>query len=65
MRRQATFSDLMVAIGAVIIAAWVAILVLSIVRGETLVAGLAGIIIGLETALAAEGARRKTKRGGS
>lgn len=53
------YPDVMVALGGIIIIAWAAILVLAVVRGETLLAGLAGIIVGLEAALAATGAQRR------
>jgi len=59
---QSNYPDVMLALGFVIILAWGAILVLAIVRGETLLAGLAGIVIGLEAALAADGARRRRAR---
>lgn len=56
-----TFDNLMLALGVIIIAAWGALFVLAIVRDETILAGLAGVIIGIELMTAAEGARRRRR----
>lgn len=52
-------NDLFAVLGALIVVAWLAIVVLALIRDEALIAAVAGFIVGVELVLVLDGARKR------